>query len=113
MERFVLQPAHFRGGRLVPLRDESPIEVEWPQLVALVGGQSRRTELITLRRLAPGDFVGVRNREDGPANFYLSNRDRSGKVEWLLKKDPTLFDSVERVYRVEKVQYDSRVLEAS
>lgn len=113
MEKFVLKPARLRGVRLAPISEEPVMELDWPQLVETLGAQKRRAELLVLRRLTPGDFVGIRIREDGPSTFYVSNRDRSGRVGWLLDKQPGLFNKLVCLYRVEVAQYSGSFAEGA
>ena len=113
-ERYVLSPAHLRQDRLVVYPDKEPLVLDWKGLVELVGGSDKGVQALrNLRLLKPRDFVGLKRREDGGVtNFLTSNYDKSGKVDWILRKNPLAFTGLLCCYRVEEALYDAKLQES-
>lgn len=111
MESFVLTPVTVKGDRVVPLSDP-PLTVGWDELVTLVGGSKTTQSLLTLRRLRPRDFVGVRRSASAETNFLVSTPSGKRSIKWVLDKQPNFASTVVRMYRVEAVNYDVAMREA-
>jgi len=42
-----------------------------------------------------------------PKTFFLMNQDRSGKIRWLVDKEPKIEEMILEVHRVESVVWDA------
>ena len=115
MARYVLQPCKVREDQLVPQKDTEPVTFDWPQLCAKFAsfkGQGR-VALLNLGHLRVSGFLGlIRSAKEGQVtNFILLNQDRTGSIDWLMKKDPTFESRLIEVYRVEVAERDAKLLE--
>lgn len=115
MSKFVLKPARLLQTRLVTSKTDPEFEVDFKQLVKkLVPSDApvyERTKVLNLRH---GMFVGKARslRRPGHATmFVLFNVDRSGDIEFVLKKDPSFEQRLLEAYFVETAQYDAKVTE--
>ena len=108
MARFILQPYKIRADNFVPLKDGDDQELTWDELAERLAPAGTVEGLMTLRRLEPGAFVGLaRHPANGQVgNFLLLNQDRSGRITWLLKKDPTFPERLVEVFRVKVAEWD-------
>jgi hypothetical protein len=114
--RFVLQPCHLRDNRFAPTKGSEPVVLDWKSLREKLAPSGERAALMNLRGARIGCFVGLikdPKNLDGrtPRNFMLMNLDRSARLDWLLKKDPSFETRLLEVYRVEDVRWDSVVEE--
>jgi len=67
---------------------------------------------MTLRKLQPGCYVGlIAGKRGGTENFMLLNQDRSGKIGWLVRKDPDALARIQAIFRVERTVWDHKFLE--
>lgn len=107
-----LQPCKIRENRIVPLKAER-IDLRWHELVAKMAPNREPFELNTLAQLRLGSYVGVcrRSRGDGQTVFMLMNDDRSGFIDWILKKDETFASRVIEVYRVDALDSNAQIIE--
>ena len=53
----------------------------------------------------------AKTRGSHPTTWVLLNRDRTGNIGWITKKDPGFADRVIDAYRVDEVKWDSSVTE--
>lgn len=111
MARFVLTPCHVRADRVVP-SDAETVEVDWPDLVALLAPSKTLSALNTLMRLRPSAYVGVL-RSPKATNFLFVNTDKGNEIGWLLKRQPDFPDRLDKIFRVEVALFDSRIEEYS
>ncbi len=107
---FVLQPCRIRQGQFVPTKDEA-LTVNWTELVKKFSPQRLRNAVLCLRHLRMGGFVGLAKSVQGPAVFYYSNLNRNGKISTDLVKDDKWSEKIIEVYRVEKAQWATKVIE--
>jgi hypothetical protein len=58
-------------------------------------------------------FIGLTksNRNGKPVCFTVLNTDRSSRIDWLTKKDPSFVDRLLEVYRVEGSKWESKIEE--
>ncbi len=112
MSTFILQPCKLREDRFVPTKAE-PMQVGWVDLCNRLAPNKSPQALMTLRRLEHSAYVGLALdlKTKNAQNFFLMNFDRSNRVGWLLKKDPSFSERLIEVYRVDGVTYDSKVEE--
>lgn len=95
-------------------RDEEPLVLSWSGLCGLLAPSRERQALVNLRMLQQGAFVGLTKQATGLlSNFIFLNQDRSNRVEWYLKRDPTFEQRLHVVYRVVGAQWESTVTEFS
>lgn len=113
MARFVLQPCKLREERLVPVKGEPPITVDWRGLCEQLAPSRSPEALRTLQLVQVNSYVGTTKNPRGgkPANFVLTNQDRSGDLARIMSKDATFAGRLLTVFRVEDVQWDARVTE--
>lgn len=114
MARFVLQPCRLREGKFAPVKGAEPVVFDWPKLVEVLAPSHELPALKTLRSMQPGAYVGTtKDKTDQRRlrNFVLLNQDRSAKLDWILKKDPTFEERLVTVYRVDEVKWESVVQE--
>jgi len=112
MARFVLTPCKLRETWLVPQKNQPPIILTWPELLARLAPSRDARAVGNLQFLQPQSFVGLlQNQSKTPSNFVMTNADRSGSVERVLKRDPTFAGRLVEVFRVEEATYDSRMTE--
>jgi hypothetical protein len=105
MARFVLQPCRFREGWLVPVKDESPLVVDWRELSARFAPSKEPRALSVLRLLQTGAYLGLVKGPRGPSNFVVVNPDRSGNITKIVKRDPSFAGRLISAYRVDEVQW--------
>ncbi len=113
MASFLLQPCHLRGDRFVPSK-EAPIEVSWHDLLdRLAPSKSSKAKNQLRSGMRMGGFVGLtrHSKSPEPCNFVLQNQDRSGKIGWLLKQDPSFSERLIEVFRIEALAWDDKVEE--
>lgn len=118
MTEVVLQPAKLREGKFVPLRDEEPITLDWPQLRDRFATARTRQGMMLLRLLRAGAFVGTRRVVDpwvGPTlrTFVLDAAGRSRSVAGVLRKDPAFATDLNEVFLVHSVQWDAQLQESA
>ena len=113
MARFVVQPCRLLLHTFVPARGAEPITLDWPKLRELLAPSRDRQALVNLRSLKVGAFAGLlKTQQPGKlTNFVFMNNDRSGRAEWLIRKDPSFEPRLHSVYRMEMVTWDDRVSE--
>lgn len=113
MATFRLQKCHLRQDRLVPTKDE-PVSVSWEDLLNRVAPSKSRNAKLQLRTMKRGTFVGLTKSPDAKerCNFLLHNTNNTGKIDWLLKKDPSFATRLLEVYRIESFTWDSKIEEA-
>ena len=111
MANFVLQPCHLREGKFAPIKGSEPLSLGWKELVTKLAPSRERTSLMNLRAMQAGAYVGLTKREGKVTNFLLLNQDRSAKLDWVLKKDPSFELRLVEVYRVDEAQWDATVHE--
>jgi hypothetical protein len=66
-----------------------------------------------LKGVQQGAFVGlIRSKETKEiVNFLLVNPNRTGRIDWLLKRDASVADRLVDIYQVEAVIWDANVEE--
>ena len=114
MAKFTLTKCKLREDKFVKEAAFDSFSTDWDQLVERLAPSKTKEALMNLRQLQPGAFVGLARDKNNPENirnFVLLNTDRSAKLDWVLKKDPSFEDRLIEVYKVEHVQLDATVLE--
>ncbi len=113
MARYVLQPCKLREDQLVPQKGVGTVEYDWNKLQETFAPSKSRTALLNISNLRVGQYVGLVRRADASevTNFTLMNQDRTGRVDWLLKKDPSFEKRLVSVYKVEVAERDARIEE--
>lgn len=114
MARFVLQPCKLRDERLVPVKGEPPITLNWRELCERLAPSREQKALQVLQLVQVNSYVGTTKNPHGtgkPANFVLMNPDRSGNLAKIMSKDATFAHRLLSVYRVDDVEWDARVTE--
>ena len=114
MAKFVLMPCRIQANYIVPASQEQPpIEVDWKGLVELLAPSKTRQSYRTLRQMRTGGFVGISRLPNStiPMNWVLINQDRSGSIGMVLKKQPDFTKQLLKVYRVEFMQWDDRMVD--
>ena len=112
MASFVLQPCKLRDGRFVP-RDSEPMRLDWTGLTKVVApSRSPHSYQILLSMQADG-YVGViKGEDDGRlSTFFYMGPMRNGDFRSILKKDETIGDRIDSVYRVDEVKWDGKTEE--
>lgn len=112
MSRFILSPCKFREDRVVPT-GEDPVSLDLRELMARFVPSGNKAELLKLRALRLGSYVGhcKGGRTGREVLFVLASMDRTNKVTWLLKGDPSFPSRVLDLYRVDVLDWGSRVEE--
>lgn len=116
MACFVLQPCKLREDKFVPLRNEQLVTLtSWADLCRFFGKNPKNQRdpgLRTLLSMDTSGYLGIlRKPEGGTRIFHLWNRGRGNKVGWLIKKLPEFPSLLERVYFVQKVEWDAKTTE--
>ena len=115
MAKFVLQPCHLRDFKFAPIKGTEPTTFDWEELRQKLAPSNERSALHNLRALRIGSYVGLlkdlKTPNGRPGNFVLFNLDRSARLDWLLKQQPTFEERLLEVYRVDEVLWDSKVEE--
>lgn len=131
MARFVLTPCRIRADHVVP--DGEPLELDWPQVAALLAPSRSYEALMTLRRMSTNAYVGLKmrplptgvyvplerkeavnaERKKLPVNFLFQSPNRGNEIGWLLKRSPSFVEDVISVYRVDIALFDAKVEELS
>lgn len=111
--KFVLQPCKVREDRFVELEVE-PLVLTASELVERFAPDRDYTELMKLRSMRPGGFLGrIRGGRTGhPVVFVFMRDDRRNSVAQFLKRDPTLMGRVLEVFRVDEANWGSRFIES-
>lgn len=117
MSKFVLKPARLLQTKLVTSKTDPEFEVDFKQLLKrLVPAGAPSYERTKLLNLHHGMFVGISRSIRRPGEktiFVLFNVDRSGDIEFVLKKDPSFEQRLVEAYFVESALYDAKVSETS
>lgn len=114
MSRFVLQPCHLRDEKFAPIKGRGPVVFGWRELVSALAPSKEPRAKLTLRSMQPGAYVGTVKDGSEPGmirNFVLVNQDRSSRVGWVTRKDPSFETRLVEVYRVDEVQWEAAVQE--
>jgi len=108
--KFVFKSCRVREDRVISEGDEAVFDI--PSLLKKFAPERARRDLIQLRALRVGQYIGiVRGSQSGkPITFFLWNNDRTNRIAWVLKKDPTFPERLIEIYRVEHVDWGSRVV---
>lgn len=111
--RFVLQPARFREDKIVDT-DDPPLVIESVRVLVEKFAPAKKHQLVQLRSFRSEAFVGwARGLKHGvSAPFLIWNPDRSNKVGWVLKTDPTFPSRVTECYRVVSMNWGTSIVEA-
>lgn len=113
MAKFVLKPARILQTRLVTSKTDEAFELDFIQLLLKLKPETEREKLL-LANLRKGGFIGkTQNPRDPKAKniFWLFNQDRTGNIDYVLKKDPSFPFRVLEAYRVEEAVYDVKISE--
>lgn len=116
MATFVLQPCKLREDKFVPIRDE-PAKTfsSWDDLCKFFERNPRNVRdpgFRTLLAMDTSGYLGVLRRPEGGTRlFHLWNRGKGNRVAWLIKKIPEFPSLLERVYFVQKVEWDAKTTE--
>jgi hypothetical protein len=117
VSKFVLKPARLLQTRLVVSKNEPEIEVDFKGLQKLLlPPNSPPFEKAKVLNLHHGMFIGHSQSAKRPGQkviFTLFNIDRSGNIEFVLKKDPSFETRLLKAYFVEKAEYDAKISESS
>jgi len=114
LSRFVLQPCHLREGKFAPVKGSEPVVFDWASLVKALAPSQELAALRTLRSMQPGAYVGTTKdpvNKGKIRNFLLLNQDRSARLNWILKKDPSFETRLVDVFRVDDVKWESTMTE--
>jgi hypothetical protein len=113
MARFVLKRCKIRNEKLVVIRTEDPLDLDWEGIKTLISCAPGDAKL--LGSIRPGAFLGViSDRTTGKDKpFMIYNFNKSNNIEWLDSKDQTFKDRVKSVFVVEYVRWDGNVVESS
>ena len=114
LAKFVLHPCHLREDRFAPIKGAVAVTMNWAELVTTLAPSQELDAKMTLRSVSPGSYVGItKDRTDSKKirNFVILNPDRSAKLDWLLKKDPSFENRLLQVFRVDEVVWESVVQE--
>lgn len=89
------------------------MKLDWKQLCKFFSPERDNEQLQKLLHLAPNSYVGLtKSAKSGrPIVFFLQNTDRSGNLDWLLKRDETFADRIIEVYKVLSVEWDAKITE--
>jgi hypothetical protein len=101
--QYTLQRCFIRKDRIVPLKDELPVEFSWALLQERFVPSGERHAKMNLLALKQKMFVGVVTDRRDPKkknSFILEDRWKSGKIGWLLKMDPSFPSRVLEVFQV-------------
>lgn len=114
MARYVLKPCKLREECLVPSK-EPAIEFDWTSLKSELAPSNNPVGIRNLRVLQVQAFVGLlaHPKTGVLTNFVLINQDRSGDLTRIMKQDPNFSARLRKVYRVETVQLDARLVESA
>jgi hypothetical protein len=102
-----------REDRVVPNKDEDALVLD--SIRALVTKFPHTpAEKTQLRGIRMGSYVGMikGGRTGRPTLFTIWNQDRTNKVRWITRKDPTFADRVIEIYRAEEVDWGSSFMES-
>lgn len=114
MANFTVTTCRFRDGWLVPFRGSETLELDWAALIQRVAPGAPAEVLRPLRMLVPNTFVVRRLLPTGRRiSVIVRNQNMSGDVREMAKKDPDFAASVEAVYRVDRVLWEDRMIEAA
>jgi len=109
---FTLQPNHLRLDRFADDKNTEPETIAWDELCSRLAPPPMQISELTLRSLRAGGYVGLlRNKAGKLENFYFANQDRSGRIAWLLKKEPQFPKQLQKVYRVVAVSWGGEIVE--
>jgi hypothetical protein len=99
-----------RGDRISTLRGEDTVDMPWAELASSF---TDRQELMSLRFVHAGDYIGTRTKvgDSAPTTFVLTPQGTGAKIDWLLKHIPDFTETVETVFVVEEVHWDSSFVE--
>ena len=108
----LLQPYKLRENKLVELKEEQPIKLEWGAYRDLLSPSKTPTAMLLLRKVKVGSFIGLRKKDNGAlSNFlYISNNTSESAVP-LLRQLPELPNSLHSLYKVLAVDFGSRFKE--
>ena len=122
MEAIELLPCRIRDDVVIPIKDESSFTLSWNQAIEQLIPKIERDHndqsgKINLRFARIGDYVGVRNKSFRgrvvPTSFIISSRGAGNDLGWLLKRHPDFPKTVETIYRVESVRWQSKIVTES
>lgn len=90
-----------------------PLEFSWDDLVRRLAPSKSTRAKQQLRSVRTGAFIGVTENAQTKekCNFVLLNTNRTGKIDWLLKQDPTFPRRLVEVFRVDAVSWDDKLQE--
>jgi hypothetical protein len=112
MADFVLQPCRIRDKRIIPTKDD-PVQWDWKQLREnLAPTDSPKARMVLKLISRQGYVLLVQPHPKGPiTNIFLQNPDRSNKIDWLLRRQPTFPRRVVSVWRVERADHGASIEE--
>jgi hypothetical protein len=110
--RVVLRPCKIWQDRVVPT-DSPDVEFSWRALLAKFAPIPSKNASLAMRSLQQGSYVGLVRREGEvrPSFFVFMNADRSNRLGTGLIKDTDFPNRVVEVYRVEKADWGTSVVE--
>lgn len=114
MATFTLQRCKFRDGWLVPKKGEAPEQLEWKKLCERLAPSGSLRARSLFRQATPNSFIGLLRQSDGKTtNFVFQNLGSLGDVRAIAKANPMFERQLVDVYRVEKVVWEDRMIEAN
>jgi hypothetical protein len=114
VSKFVLKPARLLQTKLVTSKTDPEFELDFKQLLRRFVPLNAPQERFKLLNLRHGMFVGLsksQKRPGGKCIFVLSNIDRSGNIDFVLKRDPSFEIRLLEAYFVESSEYDGKLSE--
>ncbi len=111
--RYVLRPCRVLQGTLVPDPKQESLELDWAGLCRFFSPKGDRSQLMKVSNLRRGHFAGLskHSKTGQTIVFVLVNRDGSGDLRWVLRKDKSFESRLIQSYYVEHAQRDSAVTE--
>lgn len=115
MAEFHLLPCKVRETKLVPDLGEDAVKFQLPEFMNKFRMSGDRVDRVRLHSVRVGCFVGLIDNRGAEPEFFVVNpvRNKGGKgdVSWIHKRDATFSSRIQEVFRVERVLWDSSVLE--
>ncbi len=110
--KFVLVPSKLEANRIVPIEGAEKHTLTLKEMFARFAPSNERVAKEKIVGLRPGCYFGLMRDEQDPKqtrNFTVFNPSRDNKVDWLLRKMPTLPGRIVELYEVETAQLDTEV----
>ena len=113
MSKIVLRKCDIRFDSVVGVKEEDPKDYSWEEYSQLFASVRSSKDLLMLRSVKPGMYVGRIKRDGVSRLFLLGPLVGSKSVSWLTAKNPEFWTGLELIYEVHSVYWDCSVEEAS